>query len=49
MKKALKAHGEETGFGEESGEGVYSAENEVSSIFDAPFFPFRSGPVYVIA
>jgi exosome complex component RRP4 len=29
IKKVLKADGEEIGFGEESGEGVYSAENEV--------------------
>jgi exosome complex component RRP4 len=29
IKKVLKADGEAIGFGEESGEGVYSAENEV--------------------
>lgn len=29
VAKVLKADGEEVGFGEESGEGVYSAENEV--------------------
>lgn len=32
VAKVLKADGEEAGFGEESGEGVYSAENEVSLV-----------------
>ena len=31
VPKALRADGEEIGFGEESGEGVYSSENEVSA------------------
>ena len=30
VAKTLNADGEEVGFGEESGEGVYSGENEVS-------------------
>lgn len=31
IAKVIKADGEEAGFGEESGEGVYSAQNEVRS------------------
>lgn len=30
VAKPLRPDGEEAGFGEESGEGVYSSENEVS-------------------
>lgn len=39
IKKALKADGEEVGFGEESGEGVYSAVNEVSRSSIPPLLP----------
>lgn len=34
VAKALKMDGEEIGFGEESGEGVYSGENEVRALCD---------------
>lgn len=36
VAKPLRADGEEAGFGEESGEGVYSSENEVRD----PVFTF---------